>query len=163
MGLVLYCCRLTNIDWVVDGDALAKHLGMEVGNLELINDFVAQGYGILTLSKDDVVALHNVPSEEGAPIACLGAGTGLGQCFLCPGPSGAYECYPSEGGHAEWAPRGSGNDQIQLELLKFLKIRFSGWNRVSIERVVSSTGICNIYEFLAYRNPHAVNRAAHKV
>ena len=35
-------CRLTNIDWVVDGDEMAKDLGIELGNLEIINDFVAQ-------------------------------------------------------------------------------------------------------------------------
>eukprot|EP00670_Eutreptiella_braarudii_P028854 CAMPEP_0174371432 /NCGR_PEP_ID=MMETSP0811_2-20130205/99748_1 /TAXON_ID=73025 ORGANISM="Eutreptiella gymnastica-like, Strain CCMP1594" /NCGR_SAMPLE_ID=MMETSP0811_2 /ASSEMBLY_ACC=CAM_ASM_000667 /LENGTH=161 /DNA_ID=CAMNT_0015517799 /DNA_START=15 /DNA_END=497 /DNA_ORIENTATION=- len=28
-------CRLTNIDWVVDGDEMAKDLGIELGNLEI--------------------------------------------------------------------------------------------------------------------------------
>lgn len=64
-----------------------------------------------------------VEATEGAPIACLGAGTGLGECFLTLGPSGDYECYPSEGGHAEWAPRGCGSDETQLELLKVVRSR----------------------------------------
>jgi glucokinase len=49
----------------------------------IINDFVAQGYGCLTLNqsevlhgpKVDVVAHHEAPK-------CVGAGTGLGQCYL---------------------------------------------------------------------------------
>ena len=74
------------------------------------------------------------------------------------GATGEYDCYPSEGGHAEWAPRGAGSDETQLELLKYLKIKFSGWNRISVERVVSGPGICNIYEFLAYQYPHRVDK-----
>jgi glucokinase len=38
-------------------------------------------------------------------MACVGAGTGLGECFLAPGDNGEYVCYPTEGGHAEFAPR----------------------------------------------------------
>jgi glucokinase len=38
-------------------------------------------------------------------MACLGAGTGLGECFLAPGDHGDYVCYPTEGGHCEFAPR----------------------------------------------------------
>jgi hypothetical protein len=40
-------CRLTNLDWRVNGGEIASECG--VGHVELINDFVAQGYGILTL------------------------------------------------------------------------------------------------------------------
>ena len=45
------------------------------------------------------------------------------------GPNAQYVCYPSEGGHKEWAPRGAGSDMTQVELLKHLKIKFAGWNR----------------------------------
>lgn len=57
------------------------------------------------------------------------------------------------GGHAEFGPRGAGSEELQLDLLRYLKVKFSGWNRISMERVVSGTGICNIYDFLAYRDP----------
>eukprot|EP00746_Dinoflagellata_sp_MGD_P123498 gnl/MRDRNA2_/MRDRNA2_58139_c0_seq1.p1 gnl/MRDRNA2_/MRDRNA2_58139_c0~~gnl/MRDRNA2_/MRDRNA2_58139_c0_seq1.p1 ORF type:complete len:528 (-),score=103.79 gnl/MRDRNA2_/MRDRNA2_58139_c0_seq1:110-1693(-) len=151
--------RLTNIDWVVDGYALEKALG--IPQIEILNDFVVQGYGILTLGSEDVICLHDAPSMPGAPIACLGAGTGLGECFLCPGPGGQYKCYPSEGGHKEWAPRGEGSDEKQIELLKYLKVKFSEWNRISVERVVSGPGICNIYEFLAFNSPKTVDKDVH--
>jgi len=47
-------------------------------------------------------------------------------------------------------------------LLRYLKVKFSGWNRISVERVVSGKGICNIYEFLAYRTPRRVDKAVHR-
>jgi glucokinase len=51
---------------------------------------------------------------------------------------------------------------LQIELLKYLKIKFSGWNRISVERVVSGKGICNVYDFLAYRDPTKVDKKVHK-
>ena len=134
--------RLTNLDWVVTGSEIAGQLG--IGRVEVINDFVAQGFGVLTLGDDEVETLHAAPPVPDAPIVVLGAGTGLGEAYLTMGPQGQYVCYPSEGGHKEWAPRGAGSDMTQIELLRHLKIKFAGWNRISVERVVSGLGICNI-------------------
>jgi len=153
-------CRLTNVDWVVSGVEVGETFGID--QVEVINDFVAQGYGIMTLGDDEVTCIHKAPqAPPNSPIACIGAGTGLGECFLCPGPSG-YVCYPSEGGHKEWAPRGHGNDQTQVELLKYLKVKFSAWARISVERIVSGKGICNVYDFLAYNNPKRIDSRVHK-
>lgn len=153
-------CRFTNLDWLVDGNMLAEHLN--ISRVEVINDFVAQGYGTLTLGDEDLVQLNpSVKPRSGAPIACVGAGTGLGQCFLTSDPGGEYQCYPSEGGHVEFAPRGRGNDEEQIKLLQYLKIKFSGWNRISVERVVSGKGICNIYEYLAWKYPDKVDTEMH--
>jgi len=74
----------------------------------------------------------------------VGAGTGLGECFST-ATGGEYTTFPSEGGHAEFAPR---ND-LENELLNFLKKKFEQKHRVSVERVVSGPGLANIYEFLA--------------
>jgi len=153
-------CRLTNLDWLIDGPELGDKF--DIPCVEVINDFVAQGYGVLTLGEAEVLQMAGPEPSLGAPIACVGAGTGLGQCFLTAGPDGEYNAFPSEGGHAEFAPRGAGNNELQMELLKYLKIKFSGWNRISFERVVSGKGICNIYEFLAYRNPQRVDNEVHR-
>lgn len=153
-------CRLTNLDWLVCGSELGAAFGIK--RVELINDFVAQGYGTLTLGEDEVTALTDAKPRLGAPIGVLGAGTGLGECFLTMGHGGVYGCHPSEGGHKEWAPRGQGSDDTQLELLKYLKIKFSERNRISVERVVSGPGICNVYDFLAYRYPHQIDKQVHK-
>lgn len=54
------------------------------------------------------------------------------------GSTQGYECFPSEGGHAEFAP----HNELEAELLEFLSIKLGG--RVSVERVVSGTGIPNV-------------------
>ena len=101
--------RFTNRDsWEIDGDKIGEEL--RIKKVLLINDFVAAGYGVLTLNTDvECITLQRAEKQVNAPIACIGAGTGLGQCFLTPsgahGESGDYRCFASEGGHAEFAPR----------------------------------------------------------
>ena len=105
----------------------------------------------------NLLTLQDVAPRPGAPIACVGAGTGLGECFLAAaGPDADYVAFPSEGGHAEFAPR----NELELEMLAFLKDRFSEKNRISVERVVSGPGLANIYDFLRAKFPHAVCDAA---
>mmetsp|Transcript_89258 Transcript_89258/g.158292 ORF Transcript_89258/g.158292 Transcript_89258/m.158292 type:complete len:692 (-) Transcript_89258:42-2117(-) len=154
--------RFTNLDWFVKGSEIEEEF--KIGKVELINDFVAQGYGMLTLGDKEVRKLNDVDPQPGAPICCVGAGTGLGQCFLVADPStGEYRCFPSEGQHGDFGPRGAGSDEQQLDMLKYLKIKYSGaGSRISIERVVSGTGICNIYEYLAFRHPDRVDKEIHK-
>eukprot|EP00240_Pyramimonas_obovata_P002321 CAMPEP_0118929704 /NCGR_PEP_ID=MMETSP1169-20130426/6631_1 /TAXON_ID=36882 /ORGANISM="Pyramimonas obovata, Strain CCMP722" /LENGTH=449 /DNA_ID=CAMNT_0006871951 /DNA_START=93 /DNA_END=1439 /DNA_ORIENTATION=- len=139
--------EFTNRDgWRICGEELAKSLSM--GPVRLINDFVAAGYGLLTLDEDtETITLQDVPerpTRTGEPIACIGAGTGLGEVFLTACSNGVYEAWPTEGGHAEFAAR---ND-LTYELQKFLKKKFNEKNRVSVERVVSGIGLANVYSFL---------------
>ena len=114
--------QLTNrSSWVIDGQVLGKELNLE--RIRVINDFVAMGYGLLTLNEaKECVVLQHAPRQRDAPIACIGAGTGLGQCFITPTGNGGYECYGSEGGHAEFAPRNdvSGCNVFYLFLLMLL-------------------------------------------
>jgi len=151
----------TNRGWTIYGDQLATELGIK--KVVLINDFVANGYGLLTLGKQHLHVLQDVPPKAGQPIACIGAGTGLGECFLtaATSPDGKeyhYSAWPSEGGHAEFAPR----NELEIELLKFLKNKFSQKNRVSVERVVSGHGLANVYEFLSHHFKDKVNPEIHK-
>ena len=96
---------LTNRDgWKITGTDIAK--AFHITKVLVINDFMAVGYGLLTI--DDVlecVTIQNGVKDRNAPIACIGAGTGLGECFLTPGADGTYRCFPTEGGHADFAPR----------------------------------------------------------
>jgi glucokinase len=128
---------------------------------KIINDFVAQGYGCLTLSEDEIVQLTpNALSkiDPSGPKACVGAGTGLGECFLTPDEHGHYSCFPSEGGHVEWAPR----TDLEIKMLKFLKNRFASKSRISVERVVSGTGLSNCYDFMALEFPSKINKTIHE-
>ena len=101
---------------VIDGDAITNADNSPylkaIKVCTIINDFVAQGYGCLTLTPKEVIEL--TPGslkmiDPTGPKACVGAGTGLGECFLTPSSDsnggGSYSCFPSEGGHVEWAPR----------------------------------------------------------
>jgi glucokinase len=72
--------------------------------------------------------------------ALISAGTGLGEAGLLAHPGG-YEPFPSEGGHADFAPR----NELEMELLRYLMDRFE---HVSYERVLSGPGLHNIYQFL---------------
>jgi len=138
----------TNNNWTIDGTAIAREFG--IGEVMLMNDFVANGYGLLTLDlspgSKDVKLLQDAPKVPGAPMACVGAGTGLGEVFLTnPGTDvEGYTAYPTEGGHAEFAPR----TPLEFELLAYLMAKFQAKHRVSIERVVSGRGLANVFEFL---------------
>ena len=145
-GITNNSVSFTNVSagWEIKGDSLAKSLG--IPQVKLINDFEAQGYGLLTLNDQEKELLNGGTPVPGAPIACVGAGTGLGECYLtC--AKGQYTCFPSEGGHAEFSPR----DEVTTDLLEHLKQKFkvgATIKRVSVERVVSGTGLANVYSFL---------------
>lgn len=173
----------TNRAWVVDGDALAKNMGIK--KVELVNDFVGMGYGLLTLDlQNECLTLNEGNKVEGGPIGCIGAGTGLGECYLTAyerssgddGQGGLnssdsissvksndaaakweYTCHATEGGHCDFAPRNT----IEGELLQYLREKFSdegSTHRISNERVVAGSGIPNVYEFLCQKFPDGINK-----
>lgn len=128
---------------------------------KIINDFVGQGYGLLDLDMDKEVVELIPGSKERmdphGPKACLGAGTGLGECFLTTSslhPEEGYECFASEGGHADYAPR----TDLQVDLLRYLKSKHNEPHRVSMERVVSGKGLANVFEFMARTFPERVRQ-----
>ncbi len=129
--------RTTNLPWLVTEESLARML--ELDNVHLINDLEATGYGITSLSSNELMTL-NVGEEEDGNIALLAAGTGLGQAALVRDGAG-YQVMASEGGHADFAPR---ND-LEIELLRYLLTQHK---RVSYERVLSGPGLVNVYNFL---------------
>ncbi len=136
--------NLTNLTWALEGEGLAAALGLH--RVELINDFAAVGYGVLGLGPEDLHTLQVGEPLESAPIAVIGAGTGLGQGFLVH-EGDRYRVLPSEGGHADFAPR----SEMEFQLLKYLRDKHQ-ITRVSAERVVSGQGIVAIYQFLRDRN-----------
>ncbi|MBE9240477.1 glucokinase [Synechocystis salina] len=139
-------CRLTNLDWHLSGDRLAQELA--IAQVDLINDFAAVGYGILGLGSEDLTVLQSAPVDPSGAIAILGAGTGLGQCYVIPQGQGRYRVFASEGAHGDFAPR----SPLEWQLLEYLKQQYA-LSRVSIERVVSGMGIAVIYEFLRHQYP----------
>src|SRR5690606_16697325 len=96
----------TNLPWVLDARALAATLASPAGAPEvaIVNDFEATARGLLELEAHEVVVLQEGVVDPSAPVAVLGAGTGLGQALLVPTATGA-RVLPTEGGHTDFAPR----------------------------------------------------------
>jgi glucokinase len=131
--------QLTNLNWFLDAPRLQTDLG--ISQVALINDFAAVGYGILGLESSDIHTLQPGKPKSKAPIAVIGAGTGLGHCFLIP-QADSYQVFSSEGGHADFSPR----NQWEFQLLEYI-LETQELERVSVERVVSGPGITTIYQF----------------
>jgi glucokinase len=163
VGKVIACCMavagpiennrvvMTNRDFVIDGSIISEAMG--IPRVELINDFLANGYGCLCLNPEDKTTIQEGIPVEGATIALVGAGTGLGVGYLTQSPKGEYQAYPSEGGHCDFGPR----DALEFELLQFLMTNYNR-HRISYERVVSGRGIYEVYEFFAKREPKKVSK-----
>lgn len=130
--------KLTNLPWVVDGDALAGRFAIK--RVTLINDFEAAGYGVALLQAADLLTLQaGAELVQGARLV-VGAGTGLGVAWLS-SQADAYRVLPSEGGHMDFAPA----DDMQCLLLRYLQHRHG---HVSYERIVSGPGLITIFEFM---------------
>ena len=130
----------TNLAWVVDGARLAHQLALE--RVELINDLEAIGHGLPHLAPEDLATLS--PGEPGATgnRAIIAAGTGLGEAG-CYWDGVAHRPFACEGGHADFAARNA----LEFELLGYLMQKFE---RVSYERIVSGSGLFEIYQFLRH-------------
>lgn len=127
-----------NLPWLVDAAELASLPGMP--QVVLINDLEANAHGIPLLADDDLVVLNPGQPDPQGPFAVISAGTGLGEAMAV--RDGAnFRALPTEGGHADFAPR----NELETKLLLYLRDEFG---RVSYERVISGPGLRNIYRFL---------------
>jgi glucokinase len=131
--------RLTNLPWTLDSRELSA--GLDIQHVFLINDLEANGYGVAELAPEQIYTLAEGDSSQIGNRALIAAGTGLGQGLLI-WNGRTHVPYPSEGGHADYAPR----NEDEIDLLRFLKEKYNG--RVSFERVVAGMGLTSIYEFL---------------
>jgi glucokinase len=135
----------TNVPWDMREQAIAASLGGAA--TRLVNDLEATSYGLLQLEDSQFAVLQRGESHRtAASIAVIAAGTGLGEGALV-ATGDSWHSIASEGGHADFAPRG----KTQVELLEFLTREF---DHVSFERVLSGPGLHNIYRFLAAASPN---------
>ena len=141
--VVNHTSKVTNVGWTLEADRMSQVLA--IPKISLINDFEAVGYGVLGLSESDLHVLQAGHPQEKAPIAVLGAGTGLGQGYLIH-TGESYQVFGSEGGHADFAPR----SELEFQLSRYLLDKHN-IERISAERVVSGQGVVAIYQFLRDR------------
>lgn len=130
-----------NLAWPVEARSVAATLGLE--RVGLVNDLEANAWGITVLGPEDVVVLNEGDPDASGNQAVIAAGTGLGEAGLY-WDGERHHVFPSEGGHADFAPR----TELQVELFLHLSARL---RHVSYERVCSGMGLANIYDFLAQR------------
>ena len=131
--------KLVNLPWEVDADALSERFGFR--GTFLINDLVANAYGIGELDPRDFAVLHAGETRAAGNMAVVSPGTGLGEAGIF-WDGRKHTPFACEGGHCDFAPR----TDLELALLKYL---FAPYGHVSYERVLSgSMGIPNLYAFL---------------
>lgn len=129
---------ITNLPWQMDESKLSDAIVVE--RVALLNDLAAVAHAVPRLQDENVHTVNPGQAVANGPIAVIAPGTGLGEAYLVHDGT-SYRAYPSEGGHASFAP----SNALELELLQFL---YRGMGHVSYERVCSGIGIPNIYRFL---------------
>jgi glucokinase len=130
--------KVTNLPWELHETELRAELQLE--SVTLVNDLEAIGDAVPTLDSPDLHQLNPGIPVAGGARAVIAPGTGLGEAFLT-WDSTRYRAFPSEGGHADFAP----TNELETGLLVYLRGRFG---HVSVERVCSGPGLLNIYQYL---------------
>jgi glucokinase len=134
--------RLTNVPWLIDARGIAAQF--HFGHVGLLNDLQATAYAVPVLEGSELLTLQQGVRAEHGTIAIVAAGTGLGEASLCWFDE-HYVPIPSEGGHADFAPR----TEREIALLRELTARYG---RASVEHVVSGPGMLNVHR-LTHRGP----------
>ena len=133
--------KLTNNPWIIRPALIGGRLGLD--RFTLINDFGAIGHAVVRVGREHLTHLcgPDIQLPEQGVISIVGPGSGLGVAHVLrrDGRNHVIEC---EGGHIDFAPV----DEIEDIILARLRKRY---RRVSAERVVSGSGLANIYEGLA--------------
>jgi glucokinase len=146
--------KLTNNPWIIRPAMIAEKLGVD--HVTLINDFGAIGHAVVRVGPEHLKHLcgPDVPLPEEGVISIVGPGSGLGVAHVLrrDGRNHVIEC---EGGHIDFAPV----DAIEDVILARLRKRY---RRVSAERLVSGSGLANIYEALGAIEGRAVETADDK-
>jgi glucokinase len=131
-------CKTTNLPWIVSEVRIKKRFKWE--HVRLINDLTATAKGIPFLNSRELFPLNKARARKRQNIGLVAPGTGLGEALLIY-REGCYIPVSSEGGHADFSP----NNKDEVNLWQHLHHRFG---HVSIERVLSGSGLANIYSWL---------------
>lgn len=145
--------KVTNSKWTIDTQQLQEVF--KKSQIKLINDFEAIGYGIESLTKDDLRPLQKGIVKKDGLQAFIGAGTGLGVGFTTRCGS-QYVVHSTEGGHTSFAP----TDDLQMNILKYLHEKYK--TDISSEQLLSGSGITNIYKYYRQLKPSYVKASEPK-
>lgn len=127
----------TNFSWVIDEKEIRRELGIR--RVAIINDMQANAFGLGALEDSDFEVLRK-GSEVAGNAVIISPGTGLGEAGLF-WDGKAYHPFATEGGHSEFSPR----NKFDADLWHFFHKKYG---LVSWERILSGSGIYDIYQFL---------------
>jgi glucokinase len=128
---------LTNIAWDISAIEIKAWCG--AGRAMLLNDLEAMANSVEVLTADELLILQEgVPNPDGNAVV-IAAGTGLGEAYLHR-VNGRLRPVPSEGGHADFAPR----TDREIAMMRMLR---DIYGRVDVERILCGPGLLNIYRF----------------
>lgn len=133
----------TNFSWELDAMQIKKELGIK--EVTLINDLEANAYGLAVLKEKDLLNIKKGGRDNGN-CAIISPGTGLGEAGLY-WDGKEYHPFATEGGHCDF----SAKTDFDISLLKFLRERYG---IVSWEKILSGSGIVDLYRFLLHH--HAI-------
>jgi glucokinase len=140
--------KLTNNPWVIRPALMEERLG--VTQYRIVNDFGAVAHAVAQF--DETYFDHLCGPEGAMPdigvTSVIGPGTGLGVAQLLKSADG-YHVIETEGGHVDFAPL----DSLEDQLLAYLRRSF---RRVSVERIVAGSGLINLYNAIASIEGRAV-------
>lgn len=131
--------KTPNLPWIVEQKKIKSFLKLE--KVFIINDLLANAYGIQTLSAKDFFLINQGREDPTGNKALISAGTGLGEAGFIYNDKN-HTPFPSEGGHATL----SSETEQEYEIYKFLKKSLK-LSHVSVERVLSGKGLENLYQF----------------
>jgi glucokinase len=142
-----------NIHWEIDISEVQKNFGIQ--RCVLINDFVAQAFACRSPVIESAQQVVSGKIEPKAPLAVIGAGTGLGQAALVPQLCGGYVAIPSEGGHASF-PFETQSERVYLDFL----LQQVATPYIRAEVVVSGKGLSLMHQYLTGKRLQPVEVAA---
>lgn len=131
--------ELTNLDWAIDRDTLARATKAE--HVAVLNDLQAQGHAVGRIAEENLRDVADGSVSENAASLVIGVGTGFNAAPVHNTPAGRY-VPPAEAGHANMPIR----TEAELRLCKYVE---SAHGFPAVEDVLSGRGLERIYGWAA--------------
>lgn len=131
--------ELTNLDWAIDRDTLARAAKAE--HVAVLNDLQAQGHAVGRIAEENLRDVAEGSVSDNAASLVIGVGTGFNAAPVHNTPAGRY-VPPAEAGHANMPIR----TEAELRLCKYVE---SAHGFPAVEDVLSGRGLERIYGWAA--------------
>ena len=146
---------LTNLDWSIDADTLARATRAE--RVAVLNDLQAQGYGVGLITGENLIDVFpGRASPPGATSLVIGVGTGFNAAPVFHTGTERF-VPPSESGHINLQP----STEDELSLYRYIEERHGGF--ASVEGVLSGRGLERVYAWHANQTGQTVFKSAAEI